>query len=337
MINSKILAVSTYFPINETPVAQIESRILKESSYSKVPVRAIESLTGVQRVFHRSPGENASDLASKAAERALQASNLDVNEIDLLIFASASQDLIEPATSHIISNNLGTTCPVFDVKNACNSFLNGLQVANSFIKSEIYKTILIVTGETPSTGIRWNCKTKADFVTSFPGYSMSDSGGAVILRAEESDTPTGILNINMSANSDMWRIGTLGTGGSRSPRDIETTYFNMDGAALFEAFKTVGVEMLHDQINAGAINWDDYAAIGMHQVAELYNEMLIETLNLPAHKTIETITKYGNLASNSFPFQLETAISEGRVREGDKFAFIGLGGGISTGFGGFQL
>lgn len=336
MINSKIIGVSTYFPNNETPVADIEARILQES-LSKVPVRAIESLTGVQRVFHRSPGENASDLASKAAERVLTANHISPNEIDLLIFASASQDLIEPATSHIISNILGTTCPVFDVKNACNSFLNGLQVADSFIKSGIYKTILIVTGETPSTGIRWKCKNKADFVTSFPGYSMSDSGGAVILKSVESDTPIGILSINMSANSDMWEIGTLGTGGSRSPRDIETTYFNMDGAALFEAFKTVGCEMLYNQIEEGSINWDDYAAIGMHQVAKLYNDMLIDTLDLPAHKTIETITKYGNLASNSLPLQLETALLEGRVREGDKFAFIGLGGGISTGFGVFQL
>lgn len=336
MLNSKIIGVSTYFPNDETPVAHIEARILKESP-AQVPVRAIERLTGVQRVFHRSSWENASDLASKAAEKALKASQISVNEIDLLIFASASQDLIEPATSHIISNNLGTTCPVFDVKNACNSFLNGLQIADSFIKSGTYKTILIVTGETPSTGIRWKCKSKADFVTAFPGYSMSDSGGAVILQALESNTPIGILNITMSANSEMWEIGTLGTGGSRSPRDIETTYFNMDGAALFEAFKTVGCDMLFNQINKGAINWDDFAAIGMHQVAKLYNEMLIDLLNLPAHKTIETISQYGNLASNSFPFQLETAMFEGRVREGDKFAFIGLGGGISTGFGAFQL
>jgi 3-oxoacyl-[acyl-carrier-protein] synthase-3 len=317
-------------------VAEIEARILQESS-SRIPVRAIESLTGVQRVFHRSPGENASDLASKAAKKALTTSNVNAHEIDLLIFASASQDLIEPATSHIISNNLGTTCPVFDIKNACNSFLNGLQVADSFIKSGTYKTVLVVTGEAPSTSIRWNCKNKAEFVTSFPGYSMSDSGGAVILRAVESDTPTGILSITMSANSDMWEIGTLGTGGSRSPRDVETNYFNMDGAALFEAFKTVGCDMLYKQIDEGAINWDDYAAIGMHQVAKLYNEMLIDTLSLPAHKTIETITQYGNLASNSFPLQLETALLEGRVKEGDKFAFIGLGGGISTGFGAFQL
>lgn len=336
MLNSKIIGVNTYFPDDETPVAHIEARILRESP-SKVPVRAIERLTGVQRVFHRSISENASDLASKAAEKVMRGNGIHANEIDLLIFASASQDLIEPATSHIISNNLGTTCPVFDIKNACNSFLNGLQVADSFIRAGTYKTVLIVTGETPSTGIRWKCNDKADFVTSFPGYSMSDSGGAVMLQAVESNIPTGILNITMSANSEMWEIGTLGTGGSRSPRDVETTYFNMDGAALFEAFKTVGCEMLFKQISQGRIDWDEYAAIGMHQVAKIYNDMLIDLLDIPKDKTIETITTYGNLASNSFPLQLETALLEGRVKEGDKFAFIGLGGGISTGFGAFQL
>ena len=288
-------------------------------------------------MFHRSLGENASDLASKAAKKVLSGTGIKPKEIDLLIFASASQDLIEPATSHIISNSLGTTCPVFDVKNACNSFLNGLQVADSFIKNGIYKTVLIVTGETPSMGIRWNCKSKAEFVQSFPGYSMSDSGGAIILQAVESETPIGVLNISMSANSEMWEIGTLGAGGSRSPRDVETTYFNMDGAALFDAFKSVGCDMLFSQIDQGDICWDDYAAIGMHQVAALYNDMLIETLSLPANKTVQTITQYGNLASNSFSLQLETALAEGRIKEGEKFAFIGLGGGISTGFGAFQL
>lgn len=334
--NNRILGVGTYFPQNETPVSLIEARISSESLV-KVPVGAVRRLTGVQRVFHRSPDENASDLACRAAEKALKMSGLTPAEIDLLIFASASQDLIEPATAHIVSHELGTNCPVFDVKNACNSFLNGLQVADSLIKTGAYENVLIVTGETPSTAIRWKCKSKEEFVSSFPGYSMSDSGGAVVLQAADSDEPSGVLNITMSANSDLWDIGTLGTGGSRAPRDLEATYFNMNGSALFEAFKTVGCEMLHSQLRNGTINWDDYAAIGMHQVAQLYNEMLIETLELPASKTIQTITQYGNVASNSLPLQLETALSEGRVRAGDKFAFIGLGGGISTGFGVFQL
>lgn len=333
---NKIIGVGTYLPANETPVSQIEARISSESLV-RVPVGAVQRLTGVQRVFHRAPDENASDLACKAAENALRMSGLAPKDIDLLVFASASQDLIEPATSHIISHNLGTTCPVFDVKNACNSFLNGLQVADSLIKTGAYETVLIVTGETPSTAIRWSCKAKSEFMSSFPGYSMSDSGGAMILQATHSTNPTGVLNIKMSANSEMWDIGILGAGGSRFPRDIEATYFNMNGSALFEAFKTVGCEMLHNQLANGTVNWNDFAAIGMHQVAKPYNDMLIDTLELPAIKTIQTITDYGNVASNSLPLQLDLALKQGRVREGDKFAFIGLGGGISTGLGVFQL
>lgn len=336
MISNKIIAVSTYFPDEATPISAVEERILS-NSLIKPPVRAVERLTGVRRVFHRLNNENASDMASKAAQKALDMAGLKPEQIDLLIFASASQDLIEPATAHIISSMLGTTCPVFDVKNACNSFLNGLQIADSLMKSGSYKTVLVVTGETPSVSIRWECNTKAHFATSFPGYSMSDSGGAVILRATTTKIPEGVISIEMSANSDLWEIGTLGTGGSRSPRELEDTYFNMNGNALFEAFKTVGCDMFYSHLDQGNIKWDEYDVIGMHQVAQVYNLMLMDTLGIPEEKTIQTIETYGNVASNSFSLQLEKAINENRLSEGQTFAFLGLGGGISSGFGVFKL
>jgi len=336
-INSRILSSATYFPSAPIPIQDVEREIVVSSEASKLPVRSIKRLTGVEQVFHRQAGENTSDLAVEAAQVALQRANVSADEIDLLIFASASQDLIEPATSHIVASKLGSTSPVFDIKNACNSFLNGMQVADTFIRSGTYRTVLIVTGEMPSVSIRWNCRNRDEFTRAFPGYSMSDSGGAVVLRAEESSTKSGVLSIDMTAHSEMWDVGILGTGGSRAPRDIEATYFDMDGHALYKAFKTVGCDMLFSRIKEKSLNWDDFDAIGMHQVSSIYNDMLIKELGIPADKALLTIHEYGNLASNSLPLQLEQALYSGKVHPGGLFCFVGLGGGISTGLGVFSL
>jgi 3-oxoacyl-[acyl-carrier-protein] synthase-3 len=166
---------------------------------------------------------------------------------------------------------------------------------------------------------------------------MSDSGGALLLQAEEAEEARGVLSIEMTAHSKLWEVGTLGTGGSRATRDIEATYFSMDGAALFQAFKTIGAEMLYQKVQQQGLDWNQFSAIGMHQVAHLYNDMLIEELDLPRERTLLTVEDYGNVASNSLPLQLEQALQSGRVHEGDLFAFIGLGGGISTGLGIFKL
>lgn len=336
MINSRIVAVGTYFPNHPIPISVVADRVTKESSV-KLPVKIIEKLTGVQNVYHRSEDENTSDLAVAAAIVALNNAGLTAGDIDLLIFASASQDLIEPATAHIVASKLGATCPVFDVKNACNSFLNGVQVADGFIRLGTYKTVLIVTGEAPSVAVRWSCHSKDQFISAFPGFSMSDSGGALVLTADNTpgDEKTGVVSIEMTANSHLWDVGVLGTGGSMYPRDIDATYFNMDGHALFEAFKTVGCEILFKKLHTEELKWENFKHVGMHQVSSIYNRMLTKELGLNENLMVSTIEQYGNLASNSLPVQLNKIFNQ--LDRGDKFAFIGLGGGISTGLGVFSF
>lgn len=327
-ISSKLVGVGTFFT-TPTSIESTSDRIKRESK-ARVPARIIEKLTGVKNTYRKDDGVNASDLAVNASRKALADAGLTIQQIDLLIFASASQDLIEPATAHIIAAGLGATCPVFDVKNACNSFVNGLQVADALIKQGVYKRVLVCTGETPSMAVRWSCNTKDEFARSFPGFSMSDTGGAVVLEGTDTDTPTGLLSFEASANSEMWDVGMLGTGGSRAPRDLEATYFNMDGHKLYDAFKEVGCQILFEKLDRPDFDWNHFAYVGMHQVSSIYNEMLFDQLEIPKEKIIRTIVEHGNLASNSFPVQFE--IARKNMKPGDKFAFIGLGGGISTVF-----
>src|SRR5262249_36336518 len=149
---------------------------------------------------------NTSDLAAEACRRVLAKTSTACEAIDLLVFASAGQDLIEPATSHVAQSKLGTHAPVMDIKNACNSFLNGVQVAESLLLTGQYRRILVATGEIPSIGIKWTVADKTDLRLSFPGYTFGDAGAAVlIVPAAEME---GIFYRRFAALSQHWDIGT---------------------------------------------------------------------------------------------------------------------------------
>jgi len=337
MIKTKITSVATVLGPIETKMSDVLAQVAEASLPAKMPVGYVPRLTGVETVYRRTEDQNTSDFAAMAGRKALQKANLEIGDIDLLIFASASQDLIEPATSHIVSALLGANgVPVMDVKNACNSFLNAMQVANALIKIGQYKTVLIVSGEVPSMAIRWSCKDKDQFLRSFAGFTMSDTGAAAVLTASEDDTD-GIIAIEFRSDSNRWDVGTLGMGGSRSPRDIETTYFDMDGRKLADAFMSLGPGILTETLEANGYSWNDFKAIGMHQVAAPYIDDICRVLTVPSEKVIKTIADYGNLTSATMAMQIELGMEKGLLSKGDLFAYIGLAGGISTGLGIFRL
>lgn len=337
MITTKIVSVATELGPIKTRMSDVLDQVAAASFPVKMPVGYVARLTGVETVYRKTEDQNASDFAAMAGRKALERAALKIEDIDLLIFSSASQDLIEPATSHIVSSLLGADgVPVMDVKNACNSFLNGMQVANALIRIGQYKTVLIVSGETPSMAIRWACADREQFLRSFAGFTMSDAGAAAVLTASDNEDE-GIVAIEFRSDSSRWDVGTLGMGGSRSPRDIESTYFDMDGRKLADAFMSLGPGILNETLAANGYAWDDFAAIGVHQVAAPYINDICLALEVPTEKVIKTIAEYGNLTSVTMALQIELGMERGLVAKGDLFAYIGLAGGISTGLGIFRL
>jgi acyl-CoA:acyl-CoA alkyltransferase len=336
--STKIVSTATELGPNKTAMSDVLVAISEASAPHNVPVEYISKLTGVETVYRRYDDQNASDLAAAAGKKALDRAGMKLKDIDLMIFSSASQDLIEPATSHIVSSILGADgVPVMDVKNACNSFLNALQVSNSFIKSGQYKNILIVSGETPSMAIRWKNQSKMQFLRSFAGFTMSDAGAAAVLTATDNEDDASILGIEFRSDSSKWDVGTLPTGGSRRPRDLEATYFDMDGRRLAQAFMSLGPEILNETLEKHGLTWKDFAVIGIHQIADPYIDDICRILKVPTDQIIRTVANYGNMTSVTMALQMELAQQEGRLKAGDLFAYVGLAGGISTGLGIFRV
>jgi 3-oxoacyl-[acyl-carrier-protein] synthase-3 len=272
--------------------------------------------------------EQASDLAVAAARRVLAERGHGPDRLDLLIFGSASQDLVEPATAHIVAAKLGATCPVFDVKNACNSFLNALQIADALIRTGQHERVLVCTGESPSRAIRWTVRDRAQFADAFAGYTLSDGGAAMLVEAAPDG---GIFYRDFTAVSTAWDVGTLPGGGSMHPRDPDRAYFSGDGRRLKDAFLGIGPEMFFTALEKTGLTWNDFAVVCVHQVTLPYLETLASVLGVPEDRLVVTLPEHGNLASASLPLQLDTALRAGRCGPGDLVAFVGLAGGVSLG------
>lgn len=319
-----------FLPERTRSTKQTEIDLRAGNPLLKLATGLIHRLTGVESVHIRESGWQTSDLALAASRIALEESP---GVVDLVIFASASQDLIEPATSHILAAKLGFDCPVMDVKNACNSMINGLQVADALIGSGQYRRVLVASGEAPTSGVRWSLADHAQFTSSFPGYTMSDGGAAIILERSEraDDAAPGIIDSSFSAVSKHWDIGTLPTGGSMYPRGGDDSYFEMDGAGLQAAFLELGPQPVMDLLERNNLTWDDFDLVAIHQVALPYLPPIFERLGVTADKSVVIVSEHGNLASVGLPLQLQLAREQGKVGPGSLVLLIGLAGGISLG------
>lgn len=326
-MDAKIRIISYVLPERAVTSYELEDALRDRNPSIRISSGIIESTTGITSRRFSKDDEYNSHLAARAAAKALEDSGLYPEDIDLLIFASAGQDLLEPATGHIVQDMLGTNCRVFDITNACNSFLNALEVADSLIASGAHQRVLIATGEVASKSIKWDLINRSDFKKSFAGYTLGDAGAAAII--EKSDGISGIVAHAGMADSKKWEVGTLPGGGSRHPRGDEWTYFQGNGSALKEAFENIGPEFLERFLSEQQVSLIDISRIYIHQVSIPYLDSFINALGISSSKVIRTVSTLGNIAAATIPVALCLSDEDKPHEKGDLILLIGLAGGIS--------
>ncbi|GLF97931.1 3-oxoacyl-ACP synthase III family protein [Streptomyces yaizuensis] len=289
-----------------------------------LPRGIFERATGIRSRRVAAAGEYASTLATGAGRAALADAGLDPLDIDLLVFASASRDLVEPATAHIVQDALGSRAHALDVSNACNSFVNGVDLARAMILAGRARRALVVTGETPSRAVRHDPADLAAFRAGFAGYTFGDAGAAVVLEPVDRG---GVLDIDTETHSGHWRVGGIPGGGSRLPRGDEHTYFHGDGRELRDVFEKVGTAVLDRVRRRNRLEWTDLRRVLVHQVTMPYLERFTELTGVPAERLVVTVPELGNVASATLGVQLDRI--RGELDPGDKVLFVGLGGGVS--------
>jgi len=326
---ARLRGAAVYLPAAVLTSEELEARVRAQSPGVNIPWHAVRRISGVKSRHIAAADEQTSDLAAAAARVSLARADVDRKDVDALIFAAASQDLTEPATANIVQEKLGTSCPVFDIKNACNSFLCGLQVAESLIASGQYRNVLVASGEIPSRGIKWSVRDFDDFRLSFAGYTLGDAGAAALVSG--TDDHRGIFYRKFQTESRYWNIGTVPGGGSMHPRGDEWTYFVGDGTRIGAAVASIGPGIFHDALRTTGTTINDYARILVHQVTMPFLKDFCATTGVPMSKLVVTLPTLGNMASASMPVQLALAEARGEVRSGDLVAWVGMASGISLG------
>ena len=318
----KIKKIASYLPKKTLSNAEI---IALADSNQLLLNKKVLSYIGCETRYRAEDDENASDLATKAAEKILTDENKE--EIDLLIFASASSDFIEPATANPIQQKLGLRCPVMDIKNACNSFVNALQVASSFIEIGVYKNILIVTGEKPSVSVKYHIKNLKDLKKYLAGFTLSDGGSAAIITSSNDESKIHYQKF-YSIGSE-WKHCSIRGGGTWYPRDPEKSYFEGDTIALKNSFDGEATEFLKKAMKDCGCD-KSTIKIYTHQVSEGTYDLLIDGFNIKKEQIHRVFHLYGNMAAASIPVSMVDAIEKGILKRGDKILLIGLAAGISA-------
>ncbi|MEO1645227.1 MAG: ketoacyl-ACP synthase III, partial [Chloroflexota bacterium] len=325
-MNARIVGVARSVPDCVVTSKEVVQRV-KQMSPVRLPLpdNLLELMTGIKQRHYIEDGRQASDLAVDAACKVLAQTNTPLDEIDLIVWASASQDVSEPATAHIVQSKLGINVAVMDVKNACNSFINGMQVAEALLKSGQYRKALVVNGETPSRFIRWDMQNRQALLDHMAGFTFGDAGAAMLLEATDDDT--GIFYRNFQSLSQYWDIGGVFAGGSLHTRDLEYSYFRGKGDKLNNVFDLVGPDMLFDAFAETGLQSDDFSRVLVHQVTMNYLKIFLDKTGIPREKVMLTLPEYGNMAAASMPVGFSLAVERGEIQRGDKVLMLGIAGG----------
>lgn len=324
---SRIVDVAVYLPEDRLSSAAVEARIQEVNPGLDLPGGLIERLTGVAYRHVRPAGWVASDLAVAAARKLLADVGREPAEIDLILFASVSTDVLEPATGHIVAQKLGATCPVIDVKNACNAVANALEVGDALIRTGAYRRILIACGESASQGWRWQVDSVDQYLEALGSFGLSDAGAALLL--EGSEEP-GILGHRFSASSQAWEASVL----PLSPTvdgGWEVGRFRVRPVRLAAAVASLDFGVIHQTLAELDLTMDSFAAVAVNQVSLPYLTKLSADLGIDRDLIDVVVAEHGNLSAACIPLQLNQAVRQVRVRRGDLVALIGMASGLSIG------
>ncbi|WP_175409059.1 3-oxoacyl-ACP synthase III family protein [Streptomyces sp. TRM64462] len=323
---SRISQVAAHVPDARQTGDEIEERLRDRNPHLSVPSGLLRQLYGFEARPLAPAGTLPSDLATAAGRRALADAGLTADSVDLLLYAGISEDVEEPATAHIVADRLGVHAPVFDVKNACNGMLNGLQVADALVRDGQCRRALVVTGELGSRVAGWDVPDRRELALRLPAFTTGDLGAALLVEAAA--TP-GILGTYFTANSAGWRAATLGNP-HFGPDDPAHARIRIDSDALLASF--AGMETsARDALHALGHKVDDLAVVCVHQASVPFTQAFCDALGVRPDQIALTFPRHGNATTASLPLQLAEALADGRLRRGDLVGLFGLASGASGG------
>ncbi|MCK5770427.1 beta-ketoacyl-ACP synthase III [Algiphilus sp.] len=313
MSYARIRGTGSYLPERVVTNTELEGRIDTSDEW-------IVSRTGIEARHVAADDELTSDLALHAARAALEAAGREAGEVDLIIVATTTPDMVFPSTACIVQHKLGAgEAAAFDVQAVCTGFIYALSVAERMVATGAHRCALVVGAEVFSRLLDWNDRRTC--------VLFGDGAGAVVISRD--DEP-GLLASHLGADGSQGHILRV-TGGIAEGVVRGNPFIEMDGQAVFRlAVRALGESAERVLTEAGlaadAIDW-----FIPHQANLRIIRALADRIGLPFERVVTTVAHHGNTSAASVPLALDTAVRDGRVRTGQTLLLQGVGGGMTWG------
>jgi 3-oxoacyl-[acyl-carrier-protein] synthase III len=313
----KIIATGRYLP----------EKILSNADLEKIVETTDEwifSRTGIRERRIAAQHETSSYMGAKAAENALRQAGLTAADIDLIIVATVTPDATFPSTACYVQNHLGATrAAAFDLQAACSGFLYSLVVADQFLRSGIYKTILVIGSEKLSSIIDWTDRSTC--------VLFGDGAGAVIVQSQQG--PSKLLSCDLGSNGGLHEILYLLNSNTAKANGQELgpqgACMVMAGQDVFkQAVTEMGRSAKKSMENAG-LEISDLRCVITHQANIRIIDALADRLKIPKEKTFVNVQRYGNISAACIPVALSEAHEQFQFQAGDKLLLVAFGGGLT--------
>ncbi|MBA21850.1 MAG: 3-oxoacyl-ACP synthase [Flavobacteriales bacterium] len=329
MYNSKIIGLGKYLPENVVTNSDL-SKIMDTSD------EWITERTGIKERRHikKGDGNTTATMALKATKIALERANLKAEDLDLILFATLSPDYYFPGSGVILQDLLGIpACPAMDIRNQCSGFIYALTTADQFIKTGMYKNILVVGSENHSGGL--------DMTSRGRGVSVifGDGAGAAVL-TRETNTDRGIMSSHIySQGKHAEELSLIGPSTQRwvpeiidanDPEDL-SYYPYMNGQVVFKHAVVRFLEVINEGLQKNNWQASDIDMLVPHQANLRISQFIQKKFGLDDHQVYNNIMRYGNTTAASIPIALTEAWEEGKIKEGSKVVLAAFGSGFTWG------
>lgn len=310
---SRIIGTGSYLPEKILTNRDLENMVNTSDEW-------IRTRTGITQRHIAHEDQVASDLALYASQNAMKAAGVTSKDIDLIIVATTTPDMIFPSTACILQNKLGIeNCPAFDVQAVCSGFVYALATADMFVSSGKCRNALVVGSEIYSRILDWNDRSTC--------VLFGDGAGAVVL--SQSDQP-GILSTHLHASGSHSNI--LSAPGCISGGKVQgTPYINMEGNTVFKFAVKVLEEVVQEAVSKNNLQATDIDWLIPHQANIRIIQSTAKKLGIPMDKVVVAVDKHGNTSAASIPLALDIAVRDGRIHPGQLVLLEGVGGGFTWG------
>ncbi|MBJ6109206.1 ketoacyl-ACP synthase III [Hymenobacter sp. BT523] len=323
--HSYIAGVGHYVPSRVVKNAELETMMNTSDAW-------IQERTGIQeRRWFEEGTDTTANMGAKAARKALEMAGVDANDVQMIVFATLSPDYFFPGSGVLLQRELGITnnCPALDVRNQCSGFVYALSVADQFVRTGMYDTVLVVGSEIHSSGLDKSPEGRGVSVI------FGDGAGAVVVRPSTTEGQ-GILSTHLHSQGEFAEELIVKEPGSNRDNRVQYILDNqadlypyMNGQNVFKHAVVRFPQVIKEALDQNGYQPQDVNMLIPHQANLRITQYVQQKMGLTDDKVFSNIQRYGNTTAASVPIALSEAVQEGKIKRGDLVCLAAFGSGFT--------